>query len=266
MTALAFTRWPAVTVTLLVGACPSREIDHADGARLSKRHGAVGVMAYKDEGILPEALLNYLVRLGWSHGDQELFSREELIALFDLDDVNKSPSTFNPEKLQWLNQMHIRNMDANDLGAMLKEYLERDGVEVQPDAPVNEVADALRERAKTMVEMAANAEFFFRAPQQYDPKSVRKFFTKESLEVLSAVRDLLSAIEQWTGDTINDCLNQFAQERALNFGKIAQPIRTAVAGVAVSPSIDVTLMLLGKSTTLDRLDAAIAWIGQQEQT
>lgn len=231
----------------------------ADGAKLSKRHGAVSVLQYRDEGYLPEALLNYLVRLGWSHGDQEVFSLEEMARLFDISDVNKSASAFNPDKLLWLNQQHIMRATPERLAQYLKPQLAALGVTVSDDRKLAAVAKAQQERAKTLKEMAHNSVFFFNELAGYDEKAAKKNLTAESVAPLSAVRDKLSAISEWLAASIHDAVNQAASDLGVGLGKVAQPIRVAVSGTAVSPPIDVTLEVLGREATLSRLSAAIAY-------
>jgi glutamyl-tRNA synthetase len=231
----------------------------ADGAKLSKRHGAVSVLQYREEGYLPEALLNYLVRLGWSHGDQEIFTLEELTRLFDTADVNKSASAFNPDKLLWLNQQHMMRATPEHLAAHLKPQLAALGVAVDDEAKLAAVAKTQQERAKTLKEMAQNSVFFFVEPQAYDEKAAKKNLTPDAVAPLQHVIDKLSALQQWTASAIHDSVNQVAVELSLGLGKVAQPIRVAVSGTAVSPPIDVTLEVLGRDTTLHRLHRALAF-------
>jgi glutamyl-tRNA synthetase len=228
----------------------------ADGAKLSKRHGAVSVLQYREEGYLPEALLNYLVRLGWSHGDQEVFSLEEMTRLFD---VNKSASAFNPDKLLWLNQQHIMRSTPQYLARYLKPQLAALGVEVTDDDKLAAVAKAQQERAKTLREMAQNSVFFFRDFDSYDEKAAKKNLTVESVGPLGAVRDKLSALKEWTAAAVHDAVNQAATDLGLGLGKVAQPIRVAVSGTSVSPPIDVTLEVLGRAATLERLNRALQY-------
>lgn len=233
----------------------------ADGAKLSKRHGAVSVLQYREEGFLPLALLNYLVRLGWSHGDQEVFSLEEMQALFDIKDVNKSASAFNPDKLLWLNQQHIMRATPESLVPHLKFQLAALGVDVSDDAKLAAVAKAQQERAKTLKEMAQNSTFFFVEFKTYDEKAAKKNLTAESAPVLRAVHAKLSALNAWTAAAIHDAVNDVATSSSIGLGKVAQPIRVAVSGTSVSPPIDVTLEVLGRETTLSRIDRAIAVAG-----
>jgi glutamyl-tRNA synthetase len=230
----------------------------ADGTKLSKRHGAVSVLQYEEEGYLPDALLNYLVRLGWSHGDQEVFTREEMIAAFDIHDVNKAASAFNPEKLLWLNQQHMVRATPASLVPHLRAQLRRIGTDCDDQRLLEGVILVQRERAKTLKEMAQNSRFFFSDDVPMDAKAVAKHLTADSLELLAKVRARLAALEEWTAAAIHDALNALATELQVGLGKVAQPIRVAVTGTAVSPPIDATLGLLGRERALRRLDATLA--------
>ena len=234
----------------------------ADGAKLSKRHGAVSVLQYREEGYLPEALLNYLVRLGWSHGDQEVFSLEEMTQLFDIKDVNKSASAFNPDKLLWLNQQHIMRATPERLAQYLEPQLAAIGIEVTDDAKLAAVAKAQQERAKTLREMAQNSAFFFRDFESYDEKAAKKNLAADSVGPLRAVRERLAALKEWTAPAVHDAVNQAATELGVGLGKIAQPVRVAVSGTSVSPPIDATLEVLGREVTLQRLDRALKYAAQ----
>jgi glutamyl-tRNA synthetase len=229
-----------------------------DGAKLSKRHGAVSVLQYAEEGYLPDALLNYLVRLGWSHGDQEVFTREEMIAAFDIHDVNKAASAFNPEKLLWLNQQHMVRSPPPTLIPQLRAQLRRLGTDSDDEQLLEGVIVAQRERAKTLKEMAENSRYFFTDDIRMDPKAVAKHLGADGLASLAKIRARLAALTEWKAATINDALNALATELQLGLGKIAQPVRVAVTGTAVSPPIDATLALLGRERALARLDAALA--------
>jgi glutamyl-tRNA synthetase len=234
-----------------------------DGAKLSKRHGAVSVLQYQEEGYLPDALLNYLVRLGWSHGDQEIFSREEMIATFDIKDVNKAASAFNPEKLLWLNQQHMLRTPAPTLAAALREQLALLGAPSEDQSLLEGVVEAQRERAKTLKEMAKNSLFFFRDFDDYDSKAAQKSFTAEAVPMLLALRESLSALEDWSAGAIHEAINAVGSRFGVGLGKIAQPLRVALAGGAVSPPIDMTVALLGKERTAARIDRAVHWIERQ---
>jgi glutamyl-tRNA synthetase len=229
-----------------------------DGAKLSKRHGAVSVLQYRDEGFLPEAVLNYLVRLGWSHGDQEIFSIEEMIRLFDIADVNKSASAFNVEKLTWLNQQHMMRAPASRIVPVLRWHLEREGIQAADEAQLEQIVLAQRERAKTVREMAANSVFFFRAPAAYDEKAVRKHVSADVLALLGEAARELGQLTDWSAPAVHALISSFATAKGVSLGKLAQPIRLAVCGGTVSPPIDATLAILGKTEALTRLAKAHA--------
>ena len=228
-----------------------------DGAKLSKRHGAVSVLQYAEEGYLPDALLNYLVRLGWSHGDQEVFSREEMIADFDIHDVNKAASAFNPEKLLWLNQQHMMRSPPAKLVPYLREQLRRLGCDCEDQSLLEGVIVAQRERTKTLKEMAVNSRFFFVEQVEVDPKAAAKHLGGEALQGLAGVYEQLSALSDWKAPAIHALLEEIAGSLQTGLGKIAQPLRVAVTGTAVSPPIDATLELLGRQRTLGRLQAVL---------
>jgi glutamyl-tRNA synthetase len=230
----------------------------SDGTKLSKRHGAVSVLQYRDDGFLPEAVLNYLVRLGWSHGDQEIFTIEEMVRLFDIRDVNKSASAFNVEKLAWLNQQHMMRVPAARIVPVLRWQLERDGVQTSNDAQLEEIVLSQRERAKTVGEMALNSTFFFRPPTAYDEKAVRKHVTAGVLPLLAQASVELNRLQEWAAPPIHELISGLATEKGIPLGKLAQPIRLAVCGGTVSPPIDATLAILGKAETLSRLTRALS--------
>jgi glutamyl-tRNA synthetase len=227
-----------------------------DGAKLSKRHGAVSVLQYQEEGYLPVALLNYLVRLGWSHGDQEVFTLDEMIQYFDIKDVNKSASAFNPEKLLWLNQQHIMKAPAAELAVGLREQLASLGVETNDQALLEGVANILRERARTLKEMAQTGLYFFREFDAYDDKAAKKNLTADAMPILAALAAGLAALPEWNAVAIHEVINAVAAQFNVGLGKVAQPLRVAVCGSAVSPPIDATVALLGKEKSLARLNRA----------
>jgi glutamyl-tRNA synthetase len=229
-----------------------------DGTKLSKRHGAVSVLQYQEDGFLPEAVLNYLVRLGWSHGDQEYFSIEDMVRLFDIADVNKSASTFDVNKLSWLNQQHMMRSPPAALVPVLRRHLAREGVEAGDDAQLEQIVLSLRERTKTLREMASNSLFFFRAPETYDEKAVRKHVTPEVLPVLIEAQSRLGQLHDWSAPAIHQTIGELAAAQDVSLGKLAQPIRLAVCGGTVSPPIDATLAILGKAESLARIGRAVS--------
>jgi len=234
-----------------------------DGAKLSKRHGAVSVLEYQKEGYLPEALLNYLVRLGWSHGDQEVFTVDEMIALFDISDVNKSASAFNPEKLSWLNQQHIMKTPATVLAKVLREQFSLLNIQVDDQVLLEGIANVQRERAKTLKEMAQNSLYFVKEFDSYDDKAAKKNLTAEAQPILAALATALHNLAEWNAISIHEAINAVAAQFAVGLGKVAQPLRVAVCGGAVSPPIDATLTVVGKSRTVARLQRAQGYIAGQ---
>ncbi len=232
-----------------------------DGTKLSKRHGAVSVLQYEEQGYLPDALLNYLVRLGWSHGDQEVFTRAEMIEAFDIHDVNKAASSFNPEKLLWLNQQHMMRAAPAELVPHLRAQLRRLGCDSEDRELLAGVILAQRERARTMKEMAENSRFFFSDDIRLEAKAAAKHLTAEGLQALVRLRARLAALRSWDSGSIHDVVSGLAAELGSGLGKVAQPVRVAVTGTAISPPIDATLALLGRKRTLTRLDAALTQFG-----
>ncbi|GMQ97437.1 MAG: glutamate--tRNA ligase [Gammaproteobacteria bacterium] len=231
-----------------------------DGARLSKRHGDVSVMDYRNQGYLPEALLNYLVRLGWSHGDQEIFSLDEMIELFDITDVNNSASIFNPGKLLWLNQHYIINSPPAHVARHLSRHLGERSIDPAVGPDIESVVVALQERSKTLTEMADMSLFFYTDVDTYDEKAAKKHLKYDIIEPLTTLRDTLAALTSWKKELIHAAIITTAETFGLKLGKIAQPVRVAVSGGAVSPPIDITLELLGKETTLRRIQRAVDYI------
>ena len=231
-----------------------------DGSRLSKRHGAVSVMQYRDDGFLPQALLNYLVRLGWSHGDQEIFSIDEMIAYFDLAAVNVSASAFNTEKLLWLNHQYIMSADPEMITPHLQWHLDNQGINTEGGPTVEMVVVALRERSKTLKEMAAASRYFYQDFESYDEKAAKKNFKGEAALVLQQLLVQFTAMEEWDGEALHQIVLDTAQAMDLKLGKVAQPLRVAISGQAATPAIDVTLSLLGRSKTLARIQRAIDFI------
>ena len=227
-----------------------------DGAKLSKRHGAVNVMQYRDDGYLPHALLNYLVRLGWSHGDQEIFSREQMIELFRIEDVNTSAARFDPDKLGWINQQYLKNDDPASIAPHLEWQLRAIGIDPATGPAAADVVVALRERAQTLREMAEKAAVWYRPLQEYDAKAVAKHLAGAA-PALEAVREQLAGLDGWSPESIDAALRAAAVALDLGMGKVAQPVRVAITGTAVSPSIEHTVYLAGRDEALRRIDAAL---------
>ncbi len=231
-----------------------------DGKRMSKRHGAVGVMEYKKQGFLPEALLNYLVRLGWSHGDQEIFTRQEMIELFDLQDVHKGAAVFDPEKLLWMNYEYIKACDTDRLSDLARPYFTDAGIDLTANGNAREIVEANRERSKTLLELVSRSRFFFKSVEGYEASAVKKHFKGDAQSLLREAQARLSQLPEWSTGLLHDCLHGLASEHGVGLGKIAQPLRVAVAGAAVSPPIDDTLTWLGRDETLRRIEAALAYL------
>lgn len=224
-----------------------------DGKRLSKRHGAVSVLQYREEGILPKALINYLVRLGWSHQDQEIFSVKEMIDLFDIHKINVAPTALNPEKLLWLNQHYLKTEPPEEIASVLQGYLEKLGLDVSKGPDLAQIVLAQRERSKTLVEMAQKSRFFFEDEVIIDGELAQKHFTPEVIHALQMLIEVLEKITDWSTESIHQALKAVTDGLSMKLGMIAQPVRIAVTGTTVSPSIDLTLNLLGKKKTLQRL-------------
>ncbi|MCK5696513.1 MAG: glutamate--tRNA ligase [Gammaproteobacteria bacterium] len=230
------------------------------GAKLSKRHGAANLLNYRAEGYLPEALLNYLVRLGWSHGDQEIFSIDEMIELFDLDDINKSASSINPEKLLWLNQHYIKESDPNDVAKHLAWQMQEQGINTDNGPELSQIVTALSERSKTLLEMAHSSRYFFEEFDEFDEKAAKKNLKAAALEPLQEMLSQFSAMTEWKGEQLHQVVLDVTEKLELKLGKVAQPLRVAVTGAGMSPSIDVTLELIGRERCLARIKKAIAYI------
>lgn len=232
-----------------------------DGQRLSKRHGAVSVTSFREEGYLPEAVLNHLARLGWSHGDQELFTRDELVRLFDLRGVHRGAASFDTEKLDWLNRHYIKASGAARLGGELERRLAHLGVTAGVGGPAPaDVAEALRERAATLREMAEASVYFYRDFDDYDAAAARKHLRPVARAPLAKLRAALENLSPWSAPGIAEAVARVAEEEGIGLGKLGQPVRVAVTGRGVSPPFDVTLALVGRDRTLARLARALDFI------
>jgi len=235
----------------------------ADGKRLSKRHGAVSVMQYRDDGYLPEALLNYLVRLGWSMGDREIFSVDEMIALFDIKDVNKAPSTFNPEKLLWINQEYIKASTPAHIARHLSFHLANENIDPTEGPDLHEVIKIHQERVKTLVELAQSIRYFYHDFDTFDEKAAKKNFKAAAVEPLKQLKARYETLENWKADEIHNVIIEVSAQLDVKMGKVAQPFRVAITGGGVSPSIDITAELIGKARVLRRLGMALDFIAQK---
>jgi glutamyl-tRNA synthetase len=236
-----------------------------DGSRLSKRHGAVSVMEYRNQGILPEALLNYLVRLGWSHGDQEIFSLDEMVELFDISNVNKAASAFNNEKLLWLNQHYIKKDDPARIARLLSPHMGELGIDPASGPDLVAVVAAQQERARTLVEMAEISAFFYQDYDDFEPDAAKKHLKAAAREPLEYLRRALADIPDWEPEALHQLVKDAAIELDLKLGKVAQPLRVAVVWRAASPGIDVTLHLVGREACLRRIDRTLEYIQEHTQ-
>ena len=225
------------------------------GKKLSKRDGAMDVMEYKKEGILPEALINFLIRLGWSHGDQEIFSMDEMLKLFDPNDINKSASAYNVDKLTWINTQYIKELPADRLIEVLKEY----GVDLTNYEKKVNLIDLLRERAKNINELKTMVNAIIMEPNEYDTKAVEKFLKGDALEILGAFNDELKAKgEIALAEEFKEVANNFLESKGLKLKHLAQPIRIAIVGSVVSPSVFDVLSVVGYKDVIKRIDKLIS--------
>lgn len=235
-----------------------------DGKKLSKRHGAVSVMQYRDDGYLPQALLNYLVRLGWSHGDQEIFSKEEMIELFNLDAISSSASAFNTDKLIWLNQHYMKTLPASEVAEHLKWHFEQLGVNTDNGPALEEVIAIQAERVKTLKELAQISQYFYQEYEEFDAGAAKKHLRPVAKDALELVATKLAAVEEWQPENIQAAINNTAEELGVGMGKVGMPLRVAVTGSGNSPSLDVTLNLLNKQQIAQRIDKALKFIADRQ--
>jgi glutamyl-tRNA synthetase len=231
-----------------------------DGARLSKRHGAVGVMQYRDDGYLPQALLNYLVRLGWSHGDQEVFSLEEMVTCFHIDDVNRKASAFNKEKLDWLNQHYMRTLPPELVAGHLLWHFEQAGLDPGKGPALSDLVTVQADRVKTLRELTDVSRIYYMDFEEFDAGSAKKHLRAVVEPAMVAVSEQLAHLESWEPDPLDKAIHGVAEELGVNLGKIAQPLRVALVGTGVSPSIDKTLWLVGRERSLLRIERALRYI------
>ncbi len=234
-----------------------------DGKRLSKRHGDTSVIAYKDEGYLPDALVNYLTRLGWSFGDQEIFTREELVEKFTLDNVGKSAAVFNMEKLDWLNGWYIRNRPAGEIAALVLPMLKERGIDAALDTKLEMIVKELGQRAKTLLDIVNSIGYFYAEEITFDEKAAEKFLTPETGAVLKDLSERIASGE-FTSDGLHADFEKIMEERGIKMGAIAQPVRVALTGGTVSPGIFEVMEILGKEEVLKRLGRAVDYISEKQ--
>ncbi len=239
-------------------------INGDDGKKLSKRHGAVSVMQYRDDGYLPEALLNYLVRLGWSHGDQEIFTRKEMIEFFSLNAVSKSASAFNTEKLQWLNHHYINTLAPEYVATHLQWHIEQENIDTRNGPQLAELVKLLGERCKTLKEMAASCRYFYEDFTEFDADAAKKHLRPVARQPLEVVRDKLAAIDVWSAENVHHAIQATADELEVGMGKVGMPLRVAVTGAGQSPGLDVTVHAIGKTRSIERINKALGFIAERE--
>ncbi len=236
-----------------------------DGKRLSKRHGAVGVMQYRDDGYLPQALLNYLVRLGWSHGDQEIFSKEEMVDLFSLEGLNRAPSAFNTEKLNWLNQHYMKTLPAAEVAKHLQWHLKEQGMADADNKTIEALIPLYAERTVTLKELATKLTYMFRDFDEFDANAAKKHLKISAAEPLSTLRLLIDSISNWNESNIQSAIEETMNSLEIGLGKIGMPLRVAITGGGQSPGLDVLCNLLGKAKSLQRIDKALDYIEHRKQ-
>jgi glutamyl-tRNA synthetase len=231
-----------------------------DGKKLSKRHGAVSVMQYRDDGYLPQAVLNYLVRLGWSHGDQEIFSIDEMLAHFDVNDINKAPSAFNTQKLNWLNQQYIKSLPLETLLPHLQWHLEQADIDLNNGPEIGLLIPEFGERAQTLKELVAAIRPYYCDFSEFEENAAKKHLRPVAEAALAMVKTKLSALAEWQPEAIHAAINETAEELQVGMGKIGMPLRVAVTGCGMSPSLDLTLFWVGQERSLNRIDQALDFI------
>lgn len=231
-----------------------------DGARLSKRHGAVSVMQYAEDGYLPEAVLNYLVRLGWSHGDQEIFSKEEMIAHFSFNNVSRAASAFNTQKLDWINHHYMQEADSKRLAILMAERLEKTDHGHFEVAQLMPLVELFKERSHTINEMVDLSLTLLKPISAYDEKSAQKAFKSAAIEPLERVISHSRAVNDWSATDLHQLIADVVAELEVGFGKVGMPVRLALLGQAQGPAIDAIMRILGQQETIHRLKQAIQHI------
>ncbi|MBT0727690.1 glutamate--tRNA ligase [Rosenbergiella australiborealis] len=235
-----------------------------DGKKLSKRHGAVGVMQYRDDGFLPEALLNYLVRMGWAHGDQEIFSVEEMVNLFQLEAVSKSASAFNTEKLLWLNHHYITTLAPEYVATQLQWHIDQQQIDTRTGPELAKLVTLLGDRCKTLKEMAETCRYFYEDFTAFDSDAAKKHLRPVARQPLELVSQKLAAITEWNTEAVHQAIEQTAAELDVGMGKVGMPLRVAVTGAGQSPALDVTVEAIGQQRSVTRIAQALAYITERE--
>lgn len=237
-----------------------------DGKKLSKRHGAVSVMQYRDSGYLPQAVLNYLLRLGWSHGDQEIFSVDEMINLFSLDHISKSASAFNTEKLIWLNQHYIKTLPPAEVAEHARWHFEDQNIDTSTGPDLSDLIRVQADRVDTLKELASVSRYFYEDFAEFDPSAAKKHLRVVAKANLIAVQAKLEALTSWDSAIIGQAINDTAADLDIGMGKIGMPLRVAVTGSGNSPALDVTLALLKQTQVVQRINKAIEFINNRENS
>jgi len=235
-----------------------------DGKKLSKRHGAVSVMQYRDDGYLPQAVLNYLVRLGWSHGDQEIFSLDEMKTLFDINNINKAPSAFNTDKLKWINQQYIKSTSIENLMPHLQWHLDEQGVDLSNGPDIGLLIPEFSERAQTLDELVLLIKTYYAEFEEFEAKAAKKHLRPVAKEALALVQSKFKSIDNWNPENIQAAVDQTAQELDIGMGKVGMPLRVAATGGGMSPAIDITLEWIGQARTISRINRALEFIAARE--
>jgi glutamyl-tRNA synthetase len=236
-----------------------------DRTRLSKRHGATSITAYQEMGYLPHALVNYLARLGWSYGDQEIFSREELIEKFSLEGAGKSAGIFNPEKLLWLNAHYIKEGDPSQIAQQLISFLQRRGIKAERNGRLIKAVQSLQPRAKTLVEMAEMAEFYFRDDFPYDEKGERKFLRPEISPFLVSLLEELRESQDFVEASLEKLFRELTVQQGLKLNQAAQGVRVALTGRTTSPGLFEVMEGIGRERVIKRLERALGYIGSRSE-
>ncbi len=235
-----------------------------DGKKLSKRHGAVSVMQYRDEGYLREALLNYLIRLGWSHGDQEVFSLDEMKRLFDIHDINRAASAFNTEKLNWLNQHYMKSLPVDEVKAALNWHLADQHLDTDNGPAIEDLIPVFAERVATLKEMVASIRYFYEDFDDFEPGAAKKHLRPVAKEALEAVKSAFAELDDWNAENIQEAINATADGLGVGMGKVGMPLRVAITGAGQSPNLDLTAYWIGQQKVLSRIDLALQFIEQRE--
>ena len=235
-----------------------------DGAKLSKRHGAVGVMQYRDDGFLPHALLNYLVRLGWSHGDQEIFSLQEMIDCFTLESVSKSASAFNTDKLLWLNNHYIKTAEPEYVAKYLQWHLDQKQIDITNGPAITDVIALVGERCHTLIELAEQSRYFYQDFSEFEAGAAKKHLRPVAKDALALALVKVEALEEWTTENLHNVIAQVCEELELGMGKVGMPLRVAVTGQGQSPSVDAVMQLIGKERVVARIKMALDYIVARE--